>query len=243
MDAHKKSELVAGQIQNSVFLTDSAAQSGKQVKDFSQISLLSSQKFIMPKTIVPGMFLYEDGLIYPEVISGNRITSVVGFVKKSKGIAVCLHSRKLPWSSDLLNVEIDDSVSGREATRYIIAEALRQNKKAEAVQWCHEYAENGIPAGSAFLGALQELKLIQRNLYRVNEAFGLLKKRKMRSWCWSSIPHQSQGAWMYYFDDACRRLNNRSWDSAWNSLIKDGFYRWNRKTLNLLVWPMLAFEL
>lgn len=143
-------------------------------KDLSGITVLPAKKFVSPETICAGMFVYEDGLIFPEIVEGNQITSVVGYVGKSEGLSVCLKEKKLRWTSGR-NVRVGNKLSGKEATRLIVEAALSKGWRADAAQYCFEYAEDGVKAGEAFLASKKELEALYQNKKRINNALGMLQ--------------------------------------------------------------------
>ena len=141
---------------------------------FGKVSLLPSKKFVTPKKVVPGMFYYADGLIFPELIKENQISAVVGCVDKRCGLAIGLRETVLPWSSDWLYVDIPTRLSGKEATALILKAAQKVQKNAEAAEWCAEYAFDGIKAGTGFLPSKEELKRIFGNRKKLRQSFALL---------------------------------------------------------------------
>ena len=141
---------------------------------FGKVSLLPSKKFVTPKKVVPGMFYYADGLIFPELIKDNQISAVVGCVDKRCGLAIGLRETVLPWSSDWLYVDIPTRLSGKEATALILKAAQKVQKNAEATEWCAEYAFDGIKAGTGFLPSKEELKRIFGNRKKLRQSFALL---------------------------------------------------------------------
>ncbi len=141
---------------------------------FGKVSLLPSKKFVTPKKVVPGMFYYADGLIFPELIKDNQISAVVGCVDKRCGLAIGLRETVLPWSSDWLYVDIPTRLSGKEATALILKAAQKVQKNAEAAEWCAEYAFDGIKAGTGFLPSKEELKRIFGNRKKLRQSFALL---------------------------------------------------------------------
>lgn len=187
----------------------------EQSKDLSGITLLPSKKIVTPKVIEVGMFMYADGLIFPEIVDGNQITSVVGYVGKNEGLSVCLREACLLWSSDELCVRMNDNVSAKEATQLIVEAACRQGKKAEAAEYCYTYAEDGVKAGEAFLLSKNELKAIYANRKQIDVALGRLHARKM-GWgrYWSSSEHIDDSgsyAWNLHFFDGSRNLNLKNY--------------------------------
>jgi len=141
---------------------------------FGKVSLLTSKKFVTPKKVEPGMFYYADGLIFPELIKDNRVSAIVGCVDKNHGLALGLRETVLPWSSDYLFVDMPSGLSGKEATAQILETAKEKHEKAEAAQWCAEYAFDGIKAGTGFMPSKEELKRIFGNWKKLRESFALI---------------------------------------------------------------------
>ena len=102
--------------------------------------------------VCPGMYYYSDGTISSEVLSEKQISGIVGWVDESSkhGLILGLRETELPWSGDELEVGAFTE-SGRENTRLILEAARKQNKKAEAAEWCAAYDFDGVQPGEAFL--------------------------------------------------------------------------------------------
>lgn len=169
-----------------------------------------SEKYQTPKRILPGMYVYADGLIYPEIIEGRQVKAVVGYVEWETVYAVCLKEKKnLPWSSDHLKIDeprdmincliattmkwlyenqysLVSITSGQKATAKILAVAKQKRKNAEAAQWCHNYAEDGVRKGEAFLPSLDELEKLYENKKVINKSLKALNAGDFDGWYWSS---------------------------------------------------------
>ena len=65
-------------------------------------------------------------------------------------------------------------LSGKEATSLILKTAKERQEKAEAAEWCAEYAFDGIKAGTGFLPSIEELKRIFGNRKKLRQSFALL---------------------------------------------------------------------
>ncbi len=143
------------------FKTESAESRGGNA--FSEKQMFGSKRFVMPRQIEPGMFVFADGLVYPEAIDGQEIVAVVGIVRKGEALAVVLKEACLPWSSDGLFVRMRRKVTGMEATRLILETAEKTGKHAEAAQWCADFCCDGIERGSCFLPSATELASVLRN--------------------------------------------------------------------------------
>lgn len=140
-----------------------------------------------PEDIYPGMFVYTDGLIYPEIIPERQVKAVVIRVDGQMFLAACLKRMKLRWSSNGLRVEVtSDLADGKEAIRKILEVVRKSKKQAEAAQWCHDYAENGVQPGEAFLPSMQELIKLNMCSDLVNGAFTKLGLPLLWGWFLSS---------------------------------------------------------
>ena len=163
---------------------------------FSEISFIPSKKFVMPKTIAPGMFYYADGLIFPELIKDNQVSAVIGCMNNNHGLAIGLRETELPWSSDYLFVDMASDLSGKEATETIIKAAKVQGKNAEAAEWCTKYAFDGIEVGTMFMPSDEELRSIFVNSKKLRKSFSVLKQQGLQEdrFYWSSSENLSY-AW------------------------------------------------
>ena len=150
---------------------------------FGKVSLFPSKKFVTPKKVVPGMFYYADGLIFPELIKDNWVSAIVGCVDKRRGFALGLRETVLPWSSDWLYVDIPTKLSGKEATALILKAAQKVRKNAEAAEWCAEYAFDGTEAGKGFIPSKEELKRLFGNRKKLRQSFALLNSGGLSGNC------------------------------------------------------------
>ena len=119
--------------------------------------------------VLPGMYVYADGLISSEIIEGRQVMAVVGSVDGSDVLAVCLQEACLPWFSDW--------------------------QGAEAAQWCYDYAEDGVKQGEAFLPSLTELEKLFANKAAINASLKALGVAWLEGWYWSSTEYDNTNAW------------------------------------------------
>ena len=140
---------------------------------FQDMNFIPSKKFVTPKKVVPGMFYYADGLIFPELIKDNWVSAIVGCVDKRRGLAIGLRETVLPWSSDRLYVDMSLGVSGKEATSLILEAAKKMQKNAEAAEWCAKYTFRGIKAGTGFMPSKEELRCMFANRKKLCQSFAL----------------------------------------------------------------------
>ena len=155
--------------------------------------------------VLPGMYVYVDGLISAELITGRQVKAVVGYVEGKTVYAVCLKAKELPWSSDCLEVKASrDLTDGTEATAVILAAAKQKRGKAEAAQWCHDYAEDGVIQGEAFLPSLTELEKLFANKAAINASLKALGVALLEGWYWSSTEYDNNYAWIFGMTNGAR---------------------------------------
>ena len=137
METNKKLELLTGIVDEfNLSVNDVVSywvKSGRLNLDAATVSsqVVSSGKYETPKRVLPGMYIYADGLIYPEIIEGRQVMAIVGSVDGSDVLAVCLQEACLPWSSDWLEAKATQKMTGgKEATRKIL-EISRKKRQGE----------------------------------------------------------------------------------------------------------------
>ena len=114
--------------------------------------------------IKPGMFVYADGLISKKLILDRQIKAVVGYVENNIAYAVCLHQTYLPWSSRYIKIKaMKNTTDGKKSTLKILKDAQKIWRKAEAAQWCYDYAQNGVQRGEAYLPSVVEWEKFYNN--------------------------------------------------------------------------------
>ena len=70
----------------------------RPILDLTSFSLKKEDNtFETPKEILPGMYVYADGLIYPEILPNRQVMAVVGSVTGSEVLALCLQQKRLAW--------------------------------------------------------------------------------------------------------------------------------------------------
>lgn len=174
-----------------------ATVSAEEPKEFD-VTLLNSKKFVTPKVIEPGMYKYEDGLIYPEIIKGNKITAVVGYVCTCEGykkLGVRLDEKVLPWSSTYAVIGGEEMLQDVAAANYLLARTGIRGEKAEAACYCYNFEYH------SFLPTKESLVLVYLNRKRVNEALRKLGVAEMKGVYWSSIEFSRCLAYAQNFSD------------------------------------------
>lgn len=152
---------------------------------FSSKNVLQSFLEESKSAILPGMFIYADNLIFPELILGRQVKAVVGYVENNIAYGVCLHRTILPWfnysftpSGSIwarnVKLEVPETrkiLNGQEATSKIL-NACSQYPDAEvAACWCANYCGDGVARGEAFLPSIFEAKKVIANETLINESF------------------------------------------------------------------------
>ena len=151
-----------------------------------------------------GMFYYaEDKSFSEELIPNKKVSGVVYYVDETgeHGLVVLLHQEMLPWLSRFLWVGIPDGLNGKENTRLILEFAQRHGLRAEAAEYCANYAYDGVKAGEAFLPSLDELKCLYENKELVNDKLFLICGAELfvEWYYWSSSEYSAYKAWELYF--------------------------------------------
>ena len=146
--------------------------------------------------VLPGMYVYADGSISAELITGRQVKAVVGYVEGKTVYAVCLKAKELPWSSDCLEVKaFRDMTDGKKATLRILESAKERGVKAEAAQWCHDYDYDDVVQGEAFLPLASELDKLSANKEAINKSLRALNASELVAWYWSSTDYNHRFAW------------------------------------------------
>lgn len=155
------------------------------------------------QTVLPGMFVYADGLISSELIFGRQVKAVVAFVEGNMVYGLCLKEEEMFWGEiynkqiigdgDIDHIDAYFSVpetigmqSGKEATQKILEAASKQRKDAYAAQWCRDYVYGGVLPGEAFLPSFYELKKVFANIDVVNASFDCLNVPLLKGYYYTS---------------------------------------------------------
>ena len=230
METNKKLELLTGIVDEfNLSVNDVVSywvKSGRLNLDAATVSsqVVSSRKYETPKSVLPGMYIYADGLICPEIIEGRQVMAIVGSVDGSDVLAVCLHEAYLPWSNNYLEAEATQKMTGgKEASRKILEISREKRQKAEAAQWCYDYAEDGVKQGEAFLPSVTELGKLFANKAAINASLKALGVYLLESSYWSSTEFSAL--------------------SAWGVLFSSGERWYTSKYTTLYVRPVLALKL
>ncbi len=137
--------------------------------------------------VKPGMFCYEDRTFSEELVTGKTVSGIVGYVEAHRALVVCLHEKKLPWSSSGLMVfDIRLVRNGKAATEKILKAMQNSDSLSEAALWCVEYHQDGVNKGEAFLPFDDELQKLSEHYFTINRALKCLKMPEMDGWHWSS---------------------------------------------------------
>ena len=172
---------------------------------FQKVKEAFSAKVSKSSEILPGMYVYADGLISAKRKAKRQVKAVVGYVEGKTVYAVCLKKTGLSWSFHHLKVKASrNMISGKEATRKILAAAIKQRKNAEAVQWCYAYAEDGVIPGEAFLPSLEELEKLYANKEAINRSLSALNARKLDGQYLSSAEYDMDSACLLDMDSGDR---------------------------------------
>lgn len=178
------------------------------VEQKKQVSAKESEKQFELLTansgkIKVGMFYYnEDKTFSKRLVAGKQVSGVVVFVDESgqHGLIDLLRQKILPWSSDGLFVALPEGLSGKENTRLIIEAAQQKGKRAEAAEYCANYAYDGIKAGEAFLPSKEEQDKTKNNFELIKFSLHKIKAKKIKEeYYWSSSEYSRYFTWSLFF--------------------------------------------
>lgn len=214
MDKKESLEMIYRQVQKLGLST-------KEVAEY-----LLAKNSLARQTILPGMYVYTDNTISSE-IRNCQIKAIVAYVEDNTVYAVCLRKENLPWSGDGFRVpETQNLTDGAEATRVILEKVYRWQRKAEAAQWCYDYAYDGVKKGEAFLPSLVEMQKLYKNIWYVNRSLQALGLDPFISNYWSSTEIICGMAWTFQM-----------------STVAGGYKDKRDKTFSYFVRPMLKIEI
>ncbi len=196
MERNEKLEMLTALVGELGFSCDDVVNYWKASGKLETKPLQNETVYQTPEKIMPGMFVYVDGLISSEIIEGRQIKAIVGSVDGSDVLAVCLQEACLPWSSDWLEAKATQKMTGgKEATRKLLEISRKKRQEAEAARWCYDYAEDGVKQGEAFLPSLTELEKLFANKAAINASLNALGVALLDGWYWSSTENLDSSAW------------------------------------------------
>lgn len=167
------------------------------------ILLLIKNVIIMrPKN---GMFCYEDRTFSKKLAENLNVCGVVGYVGVHRALVIGLDEAVLPWSSDDFDVEHakkeilkNQPKENRHklvTTAWLLEEAKRQGKKAEAMSWCFELCKNSIKRGEMFLPKFELLKIGMKDKEAIDASLIQLGLPKLSGRYWSASEANRNKAW------------------------------------------------
>ena len=216
MERNEKLEMLTALVGELGFSCDDVVNYWKASGKLETKPLQNETVYQTPEKIMPGMFVYVDGLISSEIIEGRQIKAIVGSVDGSDVLAVCLQEACLPWSSDWLEAKATQKMTGgKEATRKILEISRKKRQEAEAAQWCYDYAEDGVKQGEAFLPSLTELEKLFANKAAINASLNALGVALLEGWYWSSTEYDYGNAWTLRMSDGTRNDATKNYNSRY----------------------------
>lgn len=124
-----------------------------------------------------GMYYYAEDKTFSKALLANKIVSgVVGSVDETyqHGLVALLHQGYYSLMDGELKIFFPERANGKENTDFILRVAQHGKIKANAAQYCVDYAFDGIKAGEAFLPSKYELAAIGRNYQLINDKLVLI---------------------------------------------------------------------
>ena len=171
------------------------------------------------------MFCYEDGTFSKELIENKVLTGIVGYVGKYVRRVLCLSLKAafLPWSSDtfdlhqakheiageLLNFSFSVTQKEKRDALFccskvyvfeigrLLQEAQKQGKKAEALNYCFNFCENGLKKGDAFMANIDWLEIVLKRSEVLNRAFEKIGLPKLSGCYWAATEANWRDAYFY----------------------------------------------
>lgn len=126
------------------------------------------------KKVIAGMFHYADEDVSSQYDAHKSVKAIVSYVTDKGFFSICLGQQKMPWSSKKMKLLISPELSGKDATKLVIDNALTQGQSAEAAMYCAKYQENGVIAGQAFLASISEITHFFENQSVINKSLKLI---------------------------------------------------------------------
>ena len=153
-----------------------------------------------------GMFYYnEDKTFSKTLIENKQVSGVVAFVDiaRKHGLVVLLREANLQWSNYKFPVGMYEVLSGKENTQLILTEAKILGIKADAAEYCANYAYDGIKTGEAFFPSKEELDEVYKNKDAINFSLGMIKGAQLlkNDFYGTSSEYDSSYAWCQNFGD------------------------------------------
>ncbi|MBQ7633777.1 MAG: hypothetical protein IJS88_06665 [Alphaproteobacteria bacterium] len=148
--------------------------------------------------VKPGMFNLTDGRNVSQLSENDRryVRAVIFFVDEERhcAIGLCPVCTMLPFSFSCLSSVTEDILSGREATKILLKEAVKQGIELPAAEFCVAYDKNGVQAGEAFLASAYEMK--KMSLRALRTAWKTIGFNNCVGSLWSSSISQDFSVWM-----------------------------------------------
>ncbi len=174
---------------------------------FSQVGQNNDDETHQEKLPCSGMFCYEDNTFSFDIRDDKVVKGIIVYVEGKRFLAVCLEEKRLPWSTSALRVKLNQKeLDGAIATQNILAETKERRLKAEAAEWCYDFAQNGLNAGEAFLPSTYELIKISDNKERINKALKELDLVSLSGLYWSSNEADETSAVLVRLADAQKQV-------------------------------------
>lgn len=175
----------------------------RQVSNFenkiSQVRVLDHKSFAermanVSQNAQVGQFMFPqgDGIVSHDPTAGDMISGIVAFRSASneagkRGLLIMpKEEQDLNWSDSIFYFGCTDMEDGQSNCQKLLEMAHMKNIKLPAIEYCTQYAENGISTGEGFMGAIQQLEKIANNWDVIKNSLNLIKASPSNGWMMSS---------------------------------------------------------
>lgn len=138
------------------------------------------------------MFPQGDGIVSHDPTAGDMISGIVAFRSKSnevgkRGLLIMPQEvQDLNWADSNFYFGCTDLEDGQSNCQKLLKIASEKNIKLPAIEYCSQYAKNGVMPGEGFMGAIRQLEEIANNWDIIRNSLNLIKASPCNGWMMSS---------------------------------------------------------
>lgn len=151
-------------------------QQASKFEKVSQARVLDHRSFAERMALVsqnaqPGQFMFPqgDGIVSSNPTAGDMISGIVAFRSDSnevgkRGLLIVPEEREsLFWADSDFYFGCTDFDNGQSNCQKLLKMAEEKKIKLQAIEYCSQYAKDGIMAGEGFMGAIKQVEEIANN--------------------------------------------------------------------------------
>lgn len=138
------------------------------------------------------MFPQGNGIVSCNPTAGDMISGIVAFRSSSdevgkRGLLIVPEEvQDLNWADSNFYFGCTDFDDGQSNCQKLLKMADEKKIKLPAIEYCSQYAKNGIMAGEGFMGAIKQLEEIANNWDIIRNSLNLIKASPSNGWMMSS---------------------------------------------------------